>query len=262
MVPSVARLPLQVASTYAAAAGRPPPQVAQRWPAQFRKKRPRSPSAILMACVEIRRYASRPDSQSVYTVAGETLRRRAASLTVSRESVPTVTFSCITGALNDRRKSTKPGEGTESASPETSPDCESLPDPASLDSQCVQDWGASGRWFKSSRPDSWKAPRFLAKAAASGPSFFAVSVDCITGALDRTGPRAPEPRRQRGGAGPHGVVSQATAAATASAGPAVGSSGAMDPPYVVPFRSRSSPTSSSSSPPSESEKVQLALDTP
>ncbi len=27
-------------------------------------------------------------------------------------------------------------------------------------------WGASGRWFKSSRPDSEKAPRFLAKAAS------------------------------------------------------------------------------------------------
>jgi hypothetical protein len=48
-------------------------------------------------------------------------------------------------------------------------------------------WGASGRWFKSSRPDSWKAPRFLAKAAASGPSFLAISAPCITGALTRTG---------------------------------------------------------------------------
>jgi len=153
MVPSVARLPLQVASTYAATAGRPPPQVAQRWPAQFRKKRSRSPSAILMACVEIRRYASRPDSQSEYTVAVETLRRRAASLTVSSESAPIVTFSCITGALNVGRKSPKPGEGTENASSETSPDCEDLRDPAWFDSQCGQDWGASGRWFKSSRPD-------------------------------------------------------------------------------------------------------------
>ena len=113
-----------------------------------------SMSGIRIEWVEILTCANRRDSQSEYTVAVETLSRRAASLTVSSESAPTVTFSCITGALNDRRKSTKPGEGTESASPETSPNCEDLPDPASLDSQCGRDWGASGRWFKSSRPDS------------------------------------------------------------------------------------------------------------
>ena len=109
---------------------------------------------IRIESVEILTYANRPDPQSAYTVAVETLSRRAASLTVSSKSAPKVTFPCITGALNDRRKSTKPGEGTESASSETSPDCEDLPDPASLDSWCGRDWGASGRWFKSSRPDS------------------------------------------------------------------------------------------------------------
>jgi hypothetical protein len=31
-----------------------------------------------------------------------------------------------------------------------------------------QDWGASGRWFKSSRPDHLKAPRSFAKAASRG----------------------------------------------------------------------------------------------
>ena len=39
-----------------------------------------------MECVEILTCANRPDSQSEYTVAVETLRRRAASLTVSSES--------------------------------------------------------------------------------------------------------------------------------------------------------------------------------
>ena len=112
-----------------------------------------SMSEIRIECVEILTCGSRPDSQRAYTVAGETLRRWAASLTVSNTSAPTVTFPCITGALNDRRKSTKPGEGTENASSETSPDCEDLRDPAWFDSQCGQDWGASGRWFISSRPD-------------------------------------------------------------------------------------------------------------
>jgi hypothetical protein len=118
-------------------------------------------------------YASFPPSQREYTVAVETLRRRAASLTVSSKSAPTVTFSCITGALNDRRKSPKPGEGTESASSETSPDCEDLRDPASFDSQCGQDWGASGRWFKSSRHDSRKAPELQSNLRLRGLRFSA-----------------------------------------------------------------------------------------
>jgi integrase len=44
--------------------------------------------------------------------------------------------------------------------------------PVSCAKEPSQDWGASGRWFKSSRPDHLKAPEFLTKVSGSGAFVF------------------------------------------------------------------------------------------
>ena len=42
-------------------------------------------------------------------------------------------------------------------------------------------WGASGRWFKSSRPDHLKAPLSLRNPEAAGPSLFPNAASLTTG---------------------------------------------------------------------------------
>ena len=47
-------------------------------------------------------------------------------------------------------------------------------------------WGASGRWFKSSRPDHLKAPESLGSSEAPGPSPFPAPDGLTTGSPSRT----------------------------------------------------------------------------
>ena len=118
----------------------------------------RSASAIRIACVEARTYLISPRSQSPYMVAGETRSRAAASFTVSsRRHTLVVPMSCITGALTFKRMLARSGESISRGGFKFPSDGEPLLEVADDDSQSNRDWGASGRWFKSSLSDHLKS---------------------------------------------------------------------------------------------------------
>ncbi len=91
-----------------------------------------------------------------------------------REEARTRTLSpkyCITGALAFDRTLANSGESIRRAASELPSSCEPLLSPADRDLRSRRAWGASGRWFKSSRPDHLKAPEYLPISAGSGAVF-------------------------------------------------------------------------------------------
>jgi len=139
-------------------------------------------SAIRMACVEIRTNASSPRSQRPYTVAVEVRSRAATSFTVSRRghALP-VPKPRITGALTFERMLATSDESIPRAGSGFPRSRERLLGSADCDSWSMRDWGASGRWFKSSRPDHLKAAASFGKPAALRPSLFGVPAGLTTG---------------------------------------------------------------------------------